>query len=106
MPEPTIRRANVDDAEVLSALGARTFSETFRHLYDPEDLNAFMADVYSVEKTGRDLADPRRALWLVEEGGEAGQFILVQIPGPSKRIDACLETNLTSDPCSDPVQIL
>ena len=59
MPEPTIRRANVDDAEVLSALGARTFSETFRHLYDPEDLNAFMADVYSVEKTGRDLADPR-----------------------------------------------
>ena len=76
MPEPTIRRANVDDAEVLSALGARTFSETFRHLYDPEDLNAFMADVYSVEKTGRDLADPRRALWLVEEGGEAIGYAL------------------------------
>ena len=76
MPEPTIRRANVDDAEVLSALGARTFSETFRHLYDPEDLNAFMADVYSVEKSGRDLADPRRALWLVEEGGEAIGYAL------------------------------
>lgn len=76
MPEPTIRRANVDDAEVLSALGARTFSETFSQLYDPEDLNAFMADAYSVEKTQRDLADPHRALWLVEDGGEAIGYAL------------------------------
>ena len=76
MPEPTIRRANVADAAVLSALGARTFSETFSHLYHPQDLSAFMADAYSVEKTHRDLADPRRALWLVEDGGEAIGYAL------------------------------
>ncbi len=76
MPEPTIRRANVDDAGVLSALGARTFSETFSHLYDPEDLSAYIAEAYSVETTQRDLADLRRALWLVEDGGEAIGYAL------------------------------
>ena len=76
MPEPSIRRANVVDAEVLSELGARTFSEAFGHLYNPDDLSAFMADAYSVETTQRDLADPRRALWLVEAGGEAIGYAL------------------------------
>lgn len=76
MPEPSIRRANVADAGVLSELGVRTFSETFSHLYDPGDLSAFLADTYSVEKTARDLADPRRALWLVEDGGQAIGYAL------------------------------
>ena len=35
-----IRRAVPADAELLSALAARTFTETFGHLYPPEDLAA------------------------------------------------------------------
>jgi hypothetical protein len=31
----SIRRATVDDAPILSALAARTFTETFGHLYPP-----------------------------------------------------------------------
>lgn len=71
MPEPLIRRARPDDAAVLAALGARTFSETFAHLYHPDDLAQFLASAYGLERTVADLADPAKASWLVEADGEA-----------------------------------
>lgn len=71
MSEPTIRRAGPSDAETLAALGARTFVETFAHLYDPDDLRAFLAEAYSLERTLADLADSAKASWLVEAGGQA-----------------------------------
>jgi len=70
MSAPTIRRAGPDDAEALSRIGAQTFTETFGHLYPPEDLAAFLDAAYGLEKTRRDLADPARASWLVELDGE------------------------------------
>lgn len=70
MTAPTIRRAVAADAEALSKIGAETFCETFAHLYPPEDLAAFLEGAYDVEKTRRDLADPRKALWIVEQDGE------------------------------------
>lgn len=76
MPEPTIRRAVAADAQTLSALGARTFVETFAHLYHPDDLNAFLAEAYGLERTRADLADPAKAAWLVEDGGEAIGYAL------------------------------
>jgi len=71
MSHPIIRRAGPDDAEAISAIAAETFSETFAHLYPPEDLSAFLASAYGVEKTRRDLADPEKALWIVEADGRA-----------------------------------
>lgn len=52
-------------------IGARTFTETFGHLYDPADLNAFLEDKHTVAVNERLLADPAFALWLVERGDEA-----------------------------------
>lgn len=46
----SIRRATVDDAPTLSALAARTFTETFGHLYPPQDLQAFLEEAYTVER--------------------------------------------------------
>jgi diamine N-acetyltransferase len=68
---PTLRRATVDDAQTLSALAARTFTETFGHLYPPEDLAAFLADAYAVEKQRTILAHPDYAVWLLDHEGEA-----------------------------------
>lgn len=76
MQEPVIRRAGPADAEVLSALGARTFSDTFAHLYAPEDLAAFLDEAYGLERTRGDLADPAKAHWLVEDRGEAVGYAL------------------------------
>jgi diamine N-acetyltransferase len=70
MSEPVIRRAGPADAEALSAIGKATFSETFAHLYPPEDLEAFLAESYGLAKTRADLANPAKAAWLVEEDGE------------------------------------
>ena len=36
------RTATVADAAALSAIGARTFTDTFGHLYQPDDLATFL----------------------------------------------------------------
>ena len=65
----TIRRATIDDADTVSSLGARTFSETFAHLYKDEDLRVFLAEAYGLDRTRSDLAHPLKASWLVEDAG-------------------------------------
>jgi ribosomal protein S18 acetylase RimI-like enzyme len=72
-----IRRAIPDDAAALAVLGAATFTETFGHLYPPEDLQTFLA-THSEEAWDRVLRDPRSAVWVaeLEAGGQVG-FIVV-----------------------------
>ncbi|RYF95108.1 MAG: GNAT family N-acetyltransferase [Caulobacteraceae bacterium] len=70
MSAPIIRRATPADAESLSRIGGETFTETFGHLYPPEDLSAFLAYAYGLERTRGDLADPEKASWLVEHDGQ------------------------------------
>ena len=76
MQEPVIRRADVADAQAVAEIGARTFSETFAHLYPPEDLAGFLAEAYGLEQTKADLADPKKAIWLVETGGHVVGYAL------------------------------
>jgi len=66
-----IRRATVDDAQVLSDLATRTFVETFGHLYPPEDLQSFLEDAYAPERQRIILAHPDYAVWLLEDAGIA-----------------------------------
>src|SRR5687767_9900406 len=63
----TIRRATAADAAALAELGAATFTETFGHLYRPEDLQAFLTGNHSPESWTRTLADPQRAVWIAEQ---------------------------------------
>lgn len=70
MTAPVIRRAVPADAEAMAAIGRETFQETFAYLYPSEDLAAFLDDAYALDKTRRDLADPGKALWIVEQDGE------------------------------------
>lgn len=72
----TLRRATIDDADTVSSLGARTFAETFAHLYPSQDLEAFLAYAYGLERTRNDLADPAKATWLLEDDGEAVGYVL------------------------------
>ncbi|WP_374575764.1 N-acetyltransferase family protein [Phenylobacterium sp.] len=81
MSEPVIRRAAPADAEILADIGARTFIETFGHLYPPEDLEAFLAKAYGLERTVSDLSRPDKAAWLVEADGQVVGHALV---GPCK----------------------
>ncbi|MEG3790491.1 GNAT family N-acetyltransferase [Lysobacter sp. CCNWLW3] len=66
-----IRRATPADAALLADLGARTFIETFGHLYPPEHLRRFLDDSYSVQAQARVLGDAECAVWLMERDGVA-----------------------------------
>ncbi len=70
---PTIRRAIPDDAAALSYISARTFTETFGHLYPAEDLKAFLDENYSLAATTRLLADDGYAAWLLEQEDAQGR---------------------------------
>jgi GNAT superfamily N-acetyltransferase len=80
-PSAAIRRAAPGDAEALAAIGRATFTEAFAHLYPPEDLAAFLDEAHSTARARADLANPAKAAWLVEAGGEAIGYGLV---GPCK----------------------
>ena len=68
-PHSTIRRAGPEDAPTLASLGTATFTETFGHLYPPEDLHAFLGSSHSVDAWTRILRDPERAVWLAALAG-------------------------------------
>ena len=77
-----IRTATPDDAPALAALGAETFTETFGHLYAPEDLQMFVADNHSLAAYQALLADPASRLWLaVDAAGEAAGYA---VAGPCR----------------------
>jgi len=60
----------------LSELAAATFTETFGHLYPPEDLQAFLLKSYAVEKLAAEVADTRQ-FWrlMVEDDGRALAYL-------------------------------
>ncbi|HEY6917000.1 MAG TPA: GNAT family N-acetyltransferase [Allosphingosinicella sp.] len=86
------RDAAPDDAPLLSALSTRTFTETFGHLYKPEDLAAFLAN-YAVERWAGELADPDLTIRLAFAGEEPAGYakigpvsLPVEPPGPSAEL--------------------
>lgn len=70
MTDVRYRRAAPEDAAALAALGRRSFTETFGHLYKPEDLAAFLAN-HSKEGWAGVLSDPSFAVRVAEVDGAA-----------------------------------
>lgn len=66
-----IRRATPADGSLLSELATATFVQTFGHLYPAEDLHAFLAEAYAVDRQRTILGHPDYAVWLLEEDGVA-----------------------------------
>ncbi|HEX2800473.1 MAG TPA: GNAT family N-acetyltransferase [Phenylobacterium sp.] len=90
MSQPLIRRAGSADAEALATIGAATFVETFGHLYPAADLEAFLLHAYGLDRIRADLADPAKASWIVEAGGQAVGYALAGpcgLPHPLARPD-------------------
>jgi GNAT superfamily N-acetyltransferase len=79
MSAPRVRRAAAADARALSALGRLTFTQTFAHLYPPEDLAAYLDEAHGAGRYGDWLADPAYGLWVVES---AGALIGYAMAGP------------------------
>ena len=60
-----LRRATPEDAEALSVLASTCYIQTFGQLYSSEDLDRFIHEAYSPEVLRAELADPKRATWLL-----------------------------------------
>jgi GNAT superfamily N-acetyltransferase len=71
-----IRQAEPNDASRLAELGVRTFTDTFGHLYPPEDLASYLASAYAVERVAADLRDARKRMWVAEHDGVPVGFAL------------------------------
>lgn len=69
----TYRIATPEDAAPMAELGRRSFTETFGHLYSPENLAAFLVN-HSEEKWAAELADPAFAVRVAEEDGRLAGY--------------------------------
>ena len=74
MTEIIYRDARPEDASTLADLFARSFTDTFGHLYAPEDLAAFLGG-FSEAGWRAELADPLFAFRLAEEEGRAAGYL-------------------------------
>lgn len=64
----TYRDATIADAAALAELGARSFAETFGHLYQPTDLALFLQN-HTTEAWAAELADPGFTVRIAESAG-------------------------------------
>lgn len=73
MSEISYRDADAADAEALGAFAQATFTETFGHLYPPEDLTAYVDAKYRVDVVAAELADPEvRYVLALRDGALVG----------------------------------
>ncbi len=70
----TIRRATVEDADLLTDLGEKTFLEAFGSRMAASDMRAHMAKTYSVNRAASELVDPRSIFLIASIEGEDGGY--------------------------------
>ena len=74
------RPATPADAPPLAKLGADTFVAAFGHLYTPEDLAAFLAEVHNVPAVAAEIAGDECTHRLVEKDGALVAFCKLRYP--------------------------
>lgn len=73
------RIATPADAEAMAELGAHTFTNTFGHLYQPEDLELFLQN-HSPENWDKELNDPAFEVRVAESGGKLVGYVKLGPP--------------------------
>lgn len=70
--ELKIRRGAPADAEKLAPLAVEIFNDAFaaNPLNKPEDMRAYISEAFSVEQTGRELAETDSIFFIAETAGE------------------------------------
>ena len=73
------RTATAADAEALAELGAHTFTDTFGHLYQPDDLEIFLQN-HSPENWDKELNDPAFEVRVAESDGKLVGYVKLGPP--------------------------
>ena len=87
IPGLTIRRGTLEDAGLLSELGARTFSETFAVDNTPEDLATYIATSFNGAQQRAELEDPASTFLIAEVDGRAAGYAMLHEGEPEKGVE-------------------
>ncbi len=75
-----LREATPKDTSALAELGRASFCATFEHLYKPEDLKAFLEDVYSDRSVAEEIAGSQCVHRLAYDGESLIGFCKLRVP--------------------------
>lgn len=89
-----LRRAGVADAAKLSLIGCATFIESFANDHDGDEVVRYLASDHSPEYYARELADPVKFAWLVEEAVGCPVGYAMAIPAALPGTDATTDFEL------------
>lgn len=73
--ETKIRRAELKDAAILSALSKRTFFDTFTGTCTEADMQQFLHDYFDIETVKKELSDKNDLYFFIEAKGEAAGYL-------------------------------
>lgn len=82
----TIRRGTLEDAALLSEVGARTFSDTFAADNTPEDLASYLATNFNVTQQTAELEDPASTFLIAEVDGHAAGYAMLHDGEPEQDV--------------------
>ncbi|MDY8135704.1 GNAT family N-acetyltransferase [Aquimarina sp. 2201CG5-10] len=82
-----IRRAIVEDAEIVSYLGTTTFDQAFGDFFkDKEGLREYLDTTFSVEKIKNSLKKDTNKYWVVTDQDQSIGYAKLQLNSPSEFI--------------------
>ena len=80
--EITIRRGEVGDARLISALATVTFFEAYFEQDDPPDLANYLAESFTADQIADELADPGTHFFLIHRGRPAVGYAKIRDTEP------------------------
>ena len=89
-----LRRAGVADASKLSLIGCATFIESFANDHDGDEVVRYLASDQSPDWYTRELGNPAKAAWLVEEAVGCPVGYAMAIPAALPGTDAATDFEL------------
>ena len=94
IPGLVIRRGALEDAGLLSELGARTFSETFAADNTAEDLAEYVATSFSVARLTTELEDPASTFLIAEVDASPAGYTKLHAGEPEKGVEGAKPVEL------------
>ncbi|MEJ7643615.1 MAG: GNAT family N-acetyltransferase [Chryseolinea sp.] len=89
----SLRMATVEDAAVLTALGKKTFYDSFAEMNTKEDMNIYLAKNFHVEQLESELSDGENSFLIVESCGKVVGFAKMRKSEPPNELrgENCIE---------------
>jgi len=76
-----VRHCQPSDLQTLRDLSYRTYDQTFRHLNTPQNMRAYLAKAFDLERVRRELARPESTFFFLIVDGELAGYLKINEAG-------------------------